>query len=607
MKRWMLIGVLLLVPFFGTSQSPDAPYDTLIFSAPGGFYDEVFPLELRCGNPKNQIRYTTDGCDPTATSPLYSKPLVLDENMYSKADIYARPNCTEDQFFLPSHIDHCIVIRAAVFDEYGQYLSETYTNSYFISALGCNLHGLPAVSLCVDTTDLFDYNKGIFVPGVHYKPERPRWSGNYYQRGKAWERWANFEFYEYDNTGVNQQCGLRTHGGNGRRFQQKTMKVIAREKYGKKHFKHHFFTNLSERKFKILVLRPFLSSNAGCEDYICNRLAQQLSHLDFMADRPSVVFLNGEYWGIYYIKEKPDENYVEDHYGIESDSVNLQWGWGGEVENGDPQYYKAFQQWMSEADLTRKKQYSYADARIDIENFIDYYLLEMFVANFDWPSNNVRFWQSGDSKFRWMFYDGDPGLENQQFDVFGNATYDGEETYPSSRAATLFFRKFLQSPKFQRQFADRFNELIVSVFSFKNTSAVFDTIKNTLDPEAHRQFERFGPPEHYYPSTYEGWLDHMKLTRNFLRDRSTRNFLSMPQPDIKSFSYCHHNGLAWLQVESEGFGSELIQLFDLKGNKVFSQVCMLATGSNAIMVDANLPSGVYLVTLGPCAGKIMWL
>ena len=584
-----------------------AQYDTLMFSVPGGFYDEVFALELRCGDSQHQIHYTTNGCDPTFQSPLYTEPLVLDERMYSKSDIYAIRNCPEDQFMVPDAVDHCIVIRAAVFDGDGQYLSETYTNSYFIKALGCDLHGLPAVSLCVDSTDLFDYEKGIFVEGAHYNPEKPHWSGNYYERGKAWERWANFEFYEYDNSGVNQQCGLRTHGGNGRRFQQKTLKVFAREKYGKKHFKHRFFPNIPERKFKVLVLRPFLSSNAGCEDYICNRLAQQLG-LDFMADRPSVMFINGEYWGIYYVKEKPDEHYVEDHYGIESDSVTLQWGWWGGVENGDPEYFKALQQWFGKADLSNPTQYAYAASCVDIDNFIDYYLLEMFVANFDWPANNVRFWRAGNSKFRWMFYDGDSSLENQSFDVFGNAIYDGDETYPSCRVATLFFRKFLESPQFQAKFAKRFNQLIVSTFSFENTWAFFDTIQAALEPEAHRQFDRFGPPEDFYPRNYDVWMNgHMKMTVDFLRERPSRNFLSMSQPEVITMGCMHLEGLVCLRVESKGFGSDVIKVHDLKGNKVHSQACVLAVGSNDLTLHADLPSGAYVVTLGHCVRKIVWL
>lgn len=585
-----------------------AQYDTLIFSAPGGFYDEVFTLELRCNNPKYHIRYTTNGGDPTAQSTLYTGPLVLDERMYSKSDIYKVHNCPEDQFRTLNSIDHCIVIRATVFDENDVFASETYTNSYFIRALGCDTHGLPVVSLCADSADLFDYDKGIFVAGANYDPQKPYWSGNYYECGLEWERWANFEFYEFDNTGVNQQCGLRTHGGNGRRFQQKTMKVIARKKYGNKHFQHLFFPNIPEKEFKKLVLRPFLSCNGGCEDYICNRLAQQLG-LDFMADRPSVLFLNGEYWGIYYVKEKPDEHYVEDHYGIDSREVNLHVGWWESgCESGSPENYNNLVHWMYNADFSNEEQFAYAAAHIDMDNFVNYQLLEMFISNFDWPANNVRFWQSGEGKFRWMFYDGDSALENNTFDVFANATYKGDELYPSNKMATLFFRHLLKSPQFQKLFAQRFNQLMVTVFSYKNTGAICDTIEAMLDAEAHRQFERFDPPEEFYPSRYEIWkYKHMEITRDFLKQRPKQNFLSMPSPKIKEISCVHKGDAVVLQVESEKFGSEKVRVFDMKGKRVYSQACVLAKGSNGILVDADLPTGLYIVRISNYYTKVMWL
>ena len=112
------------------------------------------------------------------------------------------------------------------------------------------------------------------------------------------------------------------------------------------------------------------------------------------------MFINGEYWGIYYVKERPDEHYVEDHFGVASQNVNLFWRWFGETENGVADSFKDLKKWMEKANLADDKKYAYVEERVDIENFINYYILEMFIANYDWPANNVRFWQVDDSKFR---------------------------------------------------------------------------------------------------------------------------------------------------------------------------------------------------------------
>ena len=124
--------VFVVAIFLLFALSARAQYDTIVFSLQGGFYDDVITLELQCNNPQNHIRYTTNGSNPTAQSKLYTEPLVLDKRMYSKSNIYTLRNCPEDQFRKLDSIDHCIVIRATVFDENEVFASETYTNSYFI-------------------------------------------------------------------------------------------------------------------------------------------------------------------------------------------------------------------------------------------------------------------------------------------------------------------------------------------------------------------------------------------------------------------------------------------------------------------------------------------
>lgn len=602
MKRCILS---LLAFLLATLVSQAQDYDTVVFSVKGGFYEDIPTLTLHCHNPEHHVRFTTNGNLPDGESPRYVGPLPLDERMYSKSNISAIRNCPEDQFKAPASVGHCIVIRAAVFDSLGRCVSATATNSYFIAALGCDLHGLPAVSLCADSLDLFDFDRGIFVEGAYYDTAKPHWSGNYYQHGREWERLSNIEFYEPDNTGINQLCGLRTHGGNGRRFQQKTLKVYARRKYGNDRFRHKFFEDVAIEQFKILVLRPFLSSNAGCEDHISNRLAQQMG-LDFMADRPSVMFINGEYWGIYYVKERPDEHYVEDHYGIEADSVNVYWRWFGETENGSPDKFLSLRDFIDTADFRVETQYAYAESLIDMESFINYYILEMFIANFDWPGNNVRFWQAGNGKFRWLFYDGDSGLEFQNIDMFANAVYDGDAEYPSNRASTLFFRKLLESPRFQRQFSDRFNYLITTILSYGNTQKHYQFIKEALKEEAHLQFDRFPQMESFYPKNYRQWIDyHMEITRQFLEQRPTGNFLSMAKPSILGINGFGYEGKTIVQIKAQQFGSDCIEVFDLSGRKVYSQVCVLADGSNPVCLDMEVESGVYLVRIGDRVAKIM--
>ena len=293
MKKVIVVAMILL-PLLVKAQ-----LDTVYFSASGGFYDNVLQLELSNINSNCHIHYTTNGNRPSAQSALYTEPLVLNESMYSKSDIYTIVNCPAEHFFPVDSVRHCIVVRAAVFDENDSCVSSIVTNSYFIGELGCDTHGLPAVSLCADSLDLFDYYTGILIPGFYYNPNNPYLTGNYFMKGREWERIINFEFYETDNEGLNQTVGLRTHGNQMRWKSQKGMKIYAREEYGKKRLRYKFFETIPNKSFKHLLLRPFMSSwlGAGCNDYVCGRLAETLD-FESLASRPAVLFLNGEYWGI---------------------------------------------------------------------------------------------------------------------------------------------------------------------------------------------------------------------------------------------------------------------------------------------------------------------
>ena len=602
--------VLWLIGFILVVISANAENDTVVFSARGGFYYEVLPLELYNIHPENHIRYTTNGNRPDAHSPLYSDSLVLDERMYSKSDIYTIVNCPEQDFFLTDSIRHCIVIRAAVFDENDSCVSRVMTQSYFIRALGCDTHGLPAVSLCVDSLDLFDYETGIFVPGIHYDPLDPNWTGNYYEEGREWERPMNIEFYELENTGINQQAGLRTHGGNGRRFQQKSLKMYAREEYGKKRFKHKFFETIPQNSFKHLVLKPFSASwnQSGVNDHICNQIASQLN-VESLASRPVALYLNGEYWGIYYIHEKPDERYLEDHFDVDIENVNIIKGWNPLLDYGSLSNFRLLFRWVQYADLTNPEKLAYFESQIDLDNFIDYQIFELFAENTDWPANNMRCWQEGDGKWRWIFFDGDACLRWMTFYAFDYALDEGDAVWPSNWKATLFFRKLMENEDFKMRFNDRFHELLNTAFSYEVTKPIFDNIKATIIDEVPLQSERFG-----FPTNMDTWNDDMRRVDWFLFRRCEMiqeplQMLLVGLPETQQSQFlCYPNpfsGDLHICFDSDAVGATEISIYDLFGRKVFAQSCMLSHGYNDIMLQPNLCAGVYVLKLGCQTMKIV--
>ena len=579
------------------------------FSTPGGFYDNPFELTLSCNQRDKVIHYTTNGNTPTANDPVFGEPLLLGESLYSHSDIYTILDCPESMWFLPTSVQKCIVIRAAAFDENGSLSGKVTTNTYLIKSLGCDTHGLPAVSICADSLDLFDYERGIFVPGAYQDPSNPEGTGNYYQSGREWERPMNFEFYETDNKGVNQQAGLRTHGGNGRKLQQKCVKIYAREEYGKKRFKHPFFETIPDSSFKHLILKPFTSSwtQSGINDYVSNQIASRLD-LETLASRPVALYLNGEYWGIYYIHERPDEHYLEDHCHVDINGINLIEDWGGTCEAGSNLNFLMLYDFIANNDLADPDAYSYVASQIDISNFIDYQIFEIFSANLDWPANNMRCWQEGNGPWRWIFFDGDIGLITKEYDAFANATYDGPSTYPASSNSTLFLRKLLENESFKVAFLNRFNQLLHSAFAYETTKPLKDKAFEKLEGETPNQVARF-----HNPDSLQLWEQHMDGIDAFLSLRE-RHVVSQMQEYFYSDNYSFTiDALFPSPAQSEihiltNFDKTTlttIQIIDLKGRIRWSAEHVFGAGVFELVLPIHLPSGVYILRIGDTTRKFV--
>ena len=597
MKRWVVVVLAAVLPQMLLAQG-----DLVVFSAGGGFYDAPFALSLQCDG-GYEIRYTTNGATPTAQSFLYENPLLLNEGLYSKSNIYTIQNTIDELFYVPETVQHCITIRAATFDEARRRVGPVVTQSYFIKALGCDTHGLPVVSLCADSLDLFDYERGIMVPGANYDPENAYWTGNYYQSGREWERLANVEFYELaDNSGINQQAGLRTHGGTSRRGLQKGMKLYAREEYGTKRFKHRFFDAIPNDSFKHLVLKPFTDQwfLTGIQDDITNRMAQRLN-VESMASRPAVLFINGEYWGIYYLHEKPDAHYLEDHFGHSDEEFNVMGNWHGYCVDGDGSNFVTMMDWLQTADLTVDENYQTLCALIDVDCFIDYYCLELFIANNDWPANNMRCYQWRDGKWRWIFYDGDDALAKMDEDVIYYATTTDDLGWPTDSRSTLMFRKLLDNEQFENCFVDRFKQLLSSQFSYASTKPLFDAAAERVRAEVPQQGERFNRPRRLrdWESAIAKNDDFLKHRVNNIRGRLGDLFYIDDTSLVFSDLYPNpaHYELQ-LTLVSEGFAIREIELYDMMGRCVDVMQVKLFTGANTVKLQCPYAQGVYLLRFG---------
>ncbi len=492
----------------------------LIFDIEGGYFEQDFQLHIINNIPNTSIYYSINGNIPDTDATLYKNAISITRNNMADAFISTLQNTTDAQFFTPEreNIPQIHVIRAAAFNSQGEQCSRVYTHSYIPRNSPTYSDTLPVMSICAQNHDLFDFEKGIFVPGIHWETENPDWTGNYYQHGDDWEIEVHIEFFEHDGAAIlSHNAGMRTHGGNSRRNQQKGLKLYARAEYGRKKFYHNIFPEKSIYEFDRWVLKPMSASwnQSGIEDYVACKMAGKLN-VDYISTRPVILYINGEYWGLYYLQEKPDEKYIAENYKLDSDSIDMIESMYAHVVAGDNSDFQQLYNFIETHDLSDESDYRYVESQIDIDNFIDYQLFEIFIANYDWPDNNMRCWRSKQegSKWRWIFFDGDAAFNNSQYDSFAHALNTSDEGWPTNAASTLFLRKLLSNSDFRRLFSDRLKYVTLNTFHYRNTEAIFQQALEWAGSEIINQINRFA-----FPQSYEIWSDKTMVVRDFLVDR----------------------------------------------------------------------------------------
>ncbi len=599
--------LLPLSPFTSSAQG-------VVFSHGGGFYADTFSLSMHIDFLPHSIdtlmhshinafsiHYTLNGAEPTECDAEYTTPLPMTPALYSPSNLYRVQDVPDDRWFAPDEVQRIIVVRAAVFDSTGERRSVVTTHAYLIDSLLGRHITLPVVSICTDSLSLFDHDTGLFVPGYCFDPLNPYGSGNYFQRGRHWERSAAFAYYDPAGGELEQDCGLRVHGNSQRMLVQKGLSLYARKEYGAGRFQYpffgttntHAFKHSSIQAFKRLVLRPWSTSwtGAGVEDWLCQHLAEPL-RCDHLATRPVVLFLNGEYWGVYFLEEKADEHYLEEHYRVPHHEVDLIACWGQETENGNATRWNTFYRWLQQADLSRDDDYNHLASQVDIDALIDYMLLQLLVLNDDWPVNNVRSWATTDRPWRWIFFDGDgtlvpfPGAAS----VLDHMTFNMQrKSTRTSLESTLLFRRLLANRQFLERTMRRLKEIVDSHFSYETTAPLLHGIVEDLRSEVPYQRDRFAKPLSIasWEAAVGGIDDFLRIEPQDIVEEYARYF-GLGYPDGGGFLIVDGE----IHLDAPTTESRDFIIYDICGRKV-SELNIQPSSFNIQL--PSLPRGIYFV------------
>ena len=413
-----------------------------------------------------RIRYTTDGSEPTKDSNLYSGPISFKKTTTLKAAI-----------FLAGHLTPPAATRTFIF--HGRKLT------------------VPVFSLTTPKKNLYDNTIGIFTTQNNNSNNKNNW-----RRPVFMDYFANGE----KEAEFSQWCEIRVSGAASRDNAQRSVAVYANSRFGSKDtFRAQFWPTNKPGNTRI----PSFGLRASGNDFNAAHFRDGLVHMlfglntdvDWQAFQPAIVYINGEYYGILNIRERSNEDNIWMNYDKLEDIViveNPQWGNSPKV--GDRSLYDEFYNFINRSNSSTKLS-EYA-SRMDIDEFSNVMIANIYMSNTDFPGNNYVVWRPSESggKWRWMLKDvdrsfgfwylhgdsrsRDNGSSSAQYlrwimrnpaDILTN-NYDGA----NSDRATLSFRKLIANSDFKEMFIDRFTVYLGDFLNIGYIEGMINDIQNEM-------------------------------------------------------------------------------------------------------------------------------
>ena len=453
-----------------------------VMSLAPGFYPGPRSVTITCSNPTATIRYTTNGSDPTAASTVYSGPIAINATTVVRAKAFGTN--------LPS------------FNE---------TNTYFI---GVN-HSIPVVSVSGQQV-------ATLLGGSQIEPQ------------------GAFELFEQDGTFMDEGEGhFNKHGNDSWAYPQRGFDFIMRDQFGyNSDLQHQIFPDKTRDEFQRVILKPGASDNYPFENggaHIRDGFIHTLSvRADMLLDertyRPCVVYLNGQYWGVYEIREKADDHDFTDFY-FQQDKYNLQYlkTWGGTWQeygapNAQPDW-DALVNFIMANNMAPGPNFDYVTSQLKWASLCDYFMFNSYVVNQDWLNWNTAWWRGMDpagqkTKWRYTLWDMDATFGHYVNytgipDATANADPCNAENLPDpgGQGHTDILEKLInENPIVEQYYVTRYIDLVNTHFSCDYMITLLDSMVNEIAPEMTAHVNRWG-------GSVAGWQNNVQTLRNFINAR----------------------------------------------------------------------------------------
>ena len=461
-------------PYLGRASQPK-------YSVEGGLYTtgDVLTVEMTSA-PGTRIYYTLDNTDPTEASTPYTGPITIAGTTILRTRVYG--------------------------DNYLESFMDSQSYLYDVD----NGSGVYVVSLVSDPYNLTSQEAGIMIRGENASADYPYPGANFWQ---DWEREAHVEVFSGDGeTVLSQGCGIKLHGQYSRAEKQQAFKVIARTRYGGNRFQAALFSNRDYQEYQSFLLRSSGqdTDKTRMRDSVLTTLARDTSVM-YQETEICVLYLDGQYWGQYNLRER-----------INADSICQFEGWEGDEDTidivkantntmqGSNKTFADLIAWVKQADPTTDQFYEHLDQVIDIRNYIEYMAIEIYVGNGD--TLNVKRYRNAnaDGKWRWVLFDLD-----WAFYVDTNSIRRWLE--PGGMGTNLYtdnslFIACMKNPRFRDEFLTYMGEQMATTFTAENLLNLFQERYTILEPLMPAQLTRWG-------QTMEQYQKEMKMLIDYAKER----------------------------------------------------------------------------------------
>ncbi len=475
--------------------APDISLDHGVFNSP-----QV--LTITHEDPSVTIRFTTDSSLPDENSAVYSGEITVNETQS---------------------------IRARAFKN-GHEPSQTKTRNYLFDASPT----LPVLMITTDPDNLWDDEFGIYTigtNGIELGDCSNNVVANFWQ---DWERPANLTLFQVDGEeAFSVNAGIKISGNCSRRYALKSLNIYLRNnRYGDKDIDYKLFPNRDFKKYKRLRLR-----NSG-QDYrstmfrdgVNHRMLADITDVEYQNFKPTLVYINGEYFGIQNFKDLYGGDYFDAFHDVPEEELDLIKNprLGHDVKEGTDVHYNNLFSFVENNDLSEDSNYEYFKTQFDINNLIDYWISMIYMSSSDWPANNLQIWRPRTPEGKWRHVYIDTDATTSAYGSNSNTgpardTYekvlDGNQVgWPYDSKSTLFIRSLLENQAFNDEYIQRTCSFVELVFNPTRVDGFIDEAANAIDAEIGRHTEHWAF-DNPYLEDYDDWTGKVDSYRSFFEQR----------------------------------------------------------------------------------------